>query len=887
MDAQHIVGVHALHLNTVLFPLIRLVIQRKRKRLNKRLETEESRRAALGVCLGHPVLRAFGESLCEDMLKHAYRRSALANESVIFVNELPQTAGILVCVSGSLKSRRQCLFTGSDSEPPAPDHSRPAGADYSSVMGATEKEVRGFRQFDVRRGVPIIVESELNSPNVIGCERVLQDVGSTEQLTATSPCDLWVIPFDVFHSRLPLVAITRRNILREYRLRSCNPIFPLDERHFRQSWFLSALPDAVRSALCARMTPWVLMPGECLTTKGSPFAGLFILRRGTVRLQELNEEVSGFLVVGERGAVFGEPYGTTIEAVTCCDVWTISTADITHQAIIPPAAKETLTMAGSQVHEHWVRCQLKNTARRDEFNKFLFRALRQIPYIEHAPDSVLDELAEAAHPRIYTPRSVLASTSERCGHVVVIGKGTCTVQVHGDQPRVFGRGSSLGWECLVKHRWMQPVCTTAMVEAWVVPRRALIATLKRCGMLEAATQICKAHLKRSAGVAALQLVTSDGLHASPNRQAASVLDVRPFIMHPSDGSVGYGREDEVVYIREQNKGPTYVFNSRPPRRTSHVVAVAEAYGASSPTPPLAIQASSVLSSSTECAPEDEGRLVHVHPFLYACVSNAEWIGDRSQWMACLLGRVFRSFGYLSLSSPLPGTMVPTAARPHSPAARMMAPRKDPRPEKPPPPRREAIGAGSPRQGRNMRFSYAPPLPPLTAKGEAPSKVPMPPTLVGDDGSLIDGILAGAADLRLDERRGVVADGDVCEMSEEDWRVAVEGPRTRLPVPKPPPAARTAETVESRPAPVVEAINAESPSFIQEYDASLLRAQQRTLLRSSPASPRTPQKPRSSHAASPPAQTPPGLPFLRTSRPHSSSKMNYIGRTSHLILPSSM
>ena len=422
--------------------------------------------------------------------------------------------------------------------------------------------------------------------------------------------------------------------------------------------------------------------------------------------------------------------------------------------------------------------------------------------------------------------------------------------------------------------------------------------LEAYGMLPAAKAVCRTHLEKIATDTAFRIIASPTRMMSPKRQhkvesaAVQSKTPSPFQLHALEGNINYGRIEEYQAVQASSPNPTHQFTypAAYPTSTPQLASPDMSSPSSSEVYKPLLSSRSVSVLEEEETPPEGTKLVHITPYIYSCVSNAECLGERSSWLACLLGRRFRSFGYLGLSTALPGTMIPVATGVPVPPSSGTVAKRDPSTNEVAPTPKKVVS-----QHRQTRFTYAPHLPP-TPKDETVVRAPLPQCFVQDDG-LIDRILAtGTADLRMDERRGLTNQStDKRGTGDDDWREEVEGPRVRLPIPKSHIRVRRPGRVQSIAAASVGGpTEKEGPSdiptpFVREYDSSLRRANRR---RVSPSplqrSPRRERSPRA-HAQTQPSPDPhtPTRPLWvprSVPRPSTSPRISCSGHKSSLILP---
>ncbi|KAG5473770.1 hypothetical protein LSCM1_04400 [Leishmania martiniquensis] len=306
-----------------------------------------------------------------------------------------------------------------------------------------------------------------------------------------------------------IVAARRRSLYSDY---------APTELLMRQSWLLQDAPAHTIRMLISHLVPRTYMPREviaCPHTSGSA-RQLCFLRRGCLsvfvasknsgahassvsddspavsatsrsardgcgcwRLGEAPgdqpaEVVESGASFGELSVLFHEPRHCVLRADTVCDVWCLPHRSFTMLMQRDAAVRDGLLQKAAVLRIEWMGEQ--------RFTRALAEQLRSSSQLlQPLTDVALRLIQERLEPVIYTPGSLVASTSTRCTEMTFIMRGT--VSTICDGVATYGAGDVLGEGCLIPHRWPLGLAARTMVEGWRIKAEHLIDALRRMDVL--------------------------------------------------------------------------------------------------------------------------------------------------------------------------------------------------------------------------------------------------------------------------------------------------------------------------------------------------------------------------------------------------------------------
>ncbi|CAM39968.2 conserved hypothetical protein [Leishmania braziliensis MHOM/BR/75/M2904] len=306
-----------------------------------------------------------------------------------------------------------------------------------------------------------------------------------------------------------IVAARRRSLYSDY---------AATELLLRQSWLLQDVPAPTIRALISHMVPRTYMPGEVMACPHTPGSSrqLCFLRRGrlnvfvspksggspaplmsgelpndltasrsscercgcwyigeTTRAQPAEVVESG-ASFGELSVLFHEPRHCVLRADTVCDVWCLPHRSFTALMQRDAALRDGLLQKAAVLRVEWMGEQ--------RFTHALAQQLRAgSELLKPLPDVAIRLIQERLEPVIYTPGSLVASTSTRCTEMIFIMGGTVSTLCEG--VAAYGTGDVLGEGCLIPHRWPLGLAARTMVEGWRIKVKHLIDALRRMDLL--------------------------------------------------------------------------------------------------------------------------------------------------------------------------------------------------------------------------------------------------------------------------------------------------------------------------------------------------------------------------------------------------------------------
>ncbi|AYU80601.1 Flagellar Member 6 [Leishmania donovani] len=286
----------------------------------------------------------------------------------------------------------------------------------------------------------------------------------------------------------------------------------------RQSWLLQDTAAHTIRALMSHMVPRTYMPGEVMACPHMPGSArqLCFLRRGRLnvfvlpksgitpallmtgespdglvasrfpcdgcgcwRLRETPtaqpaEVVESGASFGELSVLFNEPRHCILRADTVCDVWCLPRQSFVALMQRDAALRDGLLRKAAVLRVEWMSEQ--------RFTRALAQQLRAgSELLKPLPDIAIRLIQERLEPVIYTPGSLVASTSTRCTEMTFIRRGTVSTICEG--VATYGPGDVLGEGCLIPHRWPLGLAARTMVEGWRIKVNCLIDALRRMDLL--------------------------------------------------------------------------------------------------------------------------------------------------------------------------------------------------------------------------------------------------------------------------------------------------------------------------------------------------------------------------------------------------------------------
>lgn len=280
--------------------------------------------------------------------------------------------------------------------------------------------------------------------------------------------------------------------------------YPQNEILMRQSWLLQDTPVSTIRSLITRLHPRTYMPKEvlaCPHINATAARQLCFLRRGRILVVESGqsrslleplgpghtppcfcgrgaskvlEVVQAGASFGELSVLFGEARTYALVADTVCDVWCLPYKDFGQAMRRDDALRHCLVAKAAALRIRWLGEQ--------RFTPALAKHLRQhCVMMSPFHDLVLRLIQERIEPVVFSPGSLVASTSERCGEMIFIIQGqVCSIC---DGVATYGPGDIVGESCLVAHRWPLGLAAHTMVEGWRLPRQKLVEALKKADEL--------------------------------------------------------------------------------------------------------------------------------------------------------------------------------------------------------------------------------------------------------------------------------------------------------------------------------------------------------------------------------------------------------------------
>ena len=280
---------------------------------------------------------------------------------------------------------------------------------------------------------------------------------------------------------------------------------------------------------------------------------------------------------GELELFFKEKYKSTISAVTNCDVYVFKYNDFVSLQTAISTAKEAITEAAVALREDelWLQAALPGLLNPDTSGRIpplianddaipqpklrlsvippisFDEASTQIPLVQlFATPELWRDLRGLWRPRVLPAKQVVVSSADPCDRLILLISGTVKVRFANTTNResYFHPGETIGYTCLVSHRWAQTLVAVTHCDAWELPREDFAAALRNHKIyhkvLGAAMQLVQPMVvfpHRCPYVAARVLLTMTGAASSTACQGV--------------GSAIRGPRNTLEHLKTQNMHP--------------------------------------------------------------------------------------------------------------------------------------------------------------------------------------------------------------------------------------------------------------------------------------------------------------------------------------------
>eukprot|EP01065_Artemidia_motanka_P021370 TRINITY_DN25543_c0_g1_i2.p1 TRINITY_DN25543_c0_g1~~TRINITY_DN25543_c0_g1_i2.p1 ORF type:complete len:1297 (+),score=390.72 TRINITY_DN25543_c0_g1_i2:55-3945(+) len=401
---------------------------------------------------------------------------------------------------------------------------------------ASSKKRKGFGEGGRLLGL-------VKAPALFGEFSLLCDEPRLASLQASTACDLvWLRQGDFLDNlwRVPppvRAHVTDASLLK--RKENLVNAFQVTEEVLRRTQLFSEFPASSVQTVLSRLQPLVSPPGSIICEQGDKASEMWFVARGSIRVkvrtpqgQEINvATLTGGACFGEWGLLFGERRTATACAIEVCELWVLSGSDLS-AATSTPGVKE-------QVRQSVNRQRLQSMHKmRKGFSNTLQGYILKIPLLRRVLEKhMVQDLAALFQPCVYSAGDIICTKSEVVNRVIVLTRGKAQVHDGGPRRQHLAVGETIGFTCLLEHRWLHPVVAVSNVDIWAIDRDAYIRFLRQHGLWRDVLRMSallmqpyiderylpplRAHAVRGADTEAVQKVGGDG-GASPSASPKTV-----------------------------------------------------------------------------------------------------------------------------------------------------------------------------------------------------------------------------------------------------------------------------------------------------------------------------------------------------------------------------
>ena len=357
-------------------------------------------------------------------------------------------------------------------------------------------------------------------PAVVGADRVIVD-------------DIDGVKYHAGSSIVRGTLISRRAVLKHFEQQPMwNTLIPIRHKYVSQELRIGSdvlkkcclfenLTESQLSAVEFRLELRTYKAGQIILQEGTsvlqggsnPIREMVFLVKGNANASNSGSDKKTFTLhpgqcYGEMGLVFSEQRTANLRAVTLCDVWAL-----THSTL--RSLMSTDSELSYKVHHaaHIQRLKFLAGPGKETMNTIseLKTILKRAPMLRdlNAPDECFTELCEQMVPTVFVPNQQVVSAVDVCDALLILSRGRAIVRQHLVlEPAYIEPGDTIGYTCLVDHRWLFPVSAVVTSDVWKLSQKALHNTLKKYSLLKAAGMETK-KLLQSAGGASRVLRTEE------------------------------------------------------------------------------------------------------------------------------------------------------------------------------------------------------------------------------------------------------------------------------------------------------------------------------------------------------------------------------------------
>ncbi|CUG06172.1 cyclic nucleotide-binding protein, putative [Bodo saltans] len=443
-------------LRTLFLPRVLFLLERKRRRA---VESEMARRASRpsGDALKRFKLFAHwpAEALQQavDLMTYQHVES---NRFIWYTGEPGGTLGMVLISHGQCRSMRNTMR----------DSGEKRLTTESAVMLATHGPGHLFNEYSF----------------------VTQEPQMRYVKTLTR-CDLFCLSREDFETCCATVTETVRAhmthaafVRRQKMIPEAYPFYPQLLR--KQCPVFAKSSDAILSLIIQSMKPLASGSQFLISSIGETPSQIFFLRRG---------KVGGYQDVDGASTHVRSYYGPSTLLESCvihrqenlellrtlsdCDFLVLSLEDIYGIMALHPSERDILLDVSREEKMKILSKQQKR------YRPLIY----QIPIIRQLLEGEqINALSHLFEGRVYAAMDIVASKSDTCDRIIILTKGQVSFGVKGAE---WAPGDSIGYTCLLQHRWSHSVVALQQTECIELRRDLFEAFMEDCGLLNDAMDV--------------------------------------------------------------------------------------------------------------------------------------------------------------------------------------------------------------------------------------------------------------------------------------------------------------------------------------------------------------------------------------------------------------
>eukprot|EP00759_Apiculatamorpha_spiralis_P023211 PhF_6_TR27119/c0_g1_i1/m.39515 len=323
----------------------------------------------------------------------------------------------------------------------------------------------------------------IRGPKILGEFAMLSDQPRVATVVCKTQCLFYVLDKVMFHSLFDSLDPTLKKVVNNMgyvkRMEMMKQAYPVNVEHIRKCALFNEFPNSVLQRMIDNFVPLPVPRKGIVCAQGDEAENLFYIANGKVGVYRAPPdqcEPSTFVVKLSSGAIVGEmslivyqKRSATIIAFTSCDLFTLSKQTFQQLLTSVQGVQRSIIGKASVQQEKWMQQQKAH----------FLPYVQDIPFLKmrDLPNHAYIDLTSRFMPKVYLHHDSITSRSELCDRVIIVIHGNAFIADENSSPALHV-GESIGYACLVPHRWTRYICAHETVECIELPVQRYISWLR-------------------------------------------------------------------------------------------------------------------------------------------------------------------------------------------------------------------------------------------------------------------------------------------------------------------------------------------------------------------------------------------------------------------------